>query len=234
MNWSSFHVQKRGNRLEEYEDACAANPEAGRFAVADGASESSFAARWARLLVEGFVTPEQGRKWFAPLRKRWADEVDGLTLPWYAEEKRTEGAFATFLGLVVKRSGKWRATAIGDACLFQIRESSLVTGFPVAFAKEFSNSPNLLCSRPGKQSPLSRRQLGEWRRGDRFFLMTDALADWFLRQCEAGRQPWQAIAEATNGASLNEDFANWINDQREKEYLRNDDVTLLSVEIPKR
>src|SRR5262249_58048077 len=101
--WHAFHLPKRGNAAEEYEDALAADPATGRFAVADGASESSFAASWARLLVEGFVgtvgKPWQNLDWLDPLRQRWADEVDGLSLPWYAEAKREEGAFATLLGL---------------------------------------------------------------------------------------------------------------------------------------
>src|SRR6266404_6244133 len=50
LSWHAFAVPKRGNSTEEYEDAFAANPNAGRFAIADGASESSFASLWAKLL----------------------------------------------------------------------------------------------------------------------------------------------------------------------------------------
>ena len=41
-----FRLQKRGNRLDEYEDACAGDATLGRFAIADGATESSFAGQW--------------------------------------------------------------------------------------------------------------------------------------------------------------------------------------------
>src|SRR5437660_9780190 len=96
--WHAFHLPKRGHAAEEYEDALAADPATGRFAIADGASESSFAAAWARLLAEGFVgasgKPWRDLDWLDPLRRRWADAVDGLSLPWYAEMKREEGAFA--------------------------------------------------------------------------------------------------------------------------------------------
>ena len=65
---------------------------------------ASFAAIWARLLVKRFVAdpgkPWRGLDWVDPLRKNWADEVDALSLPWYAEQKRDLGAFATFLGVV--------------------------------------------------------------------------------------------------------------------------------------
>src|SRR5581483_6124726 len=129
------------------------------FAVADGASESSFAALWAQLLVEGFTHPAKREDpesdWLAPLSERWAAAVDGRPLPWYAEAKREQGAFATLLGLVFRRpatalggGGRWRALAVGDSCLFQVRQDQLVKSFPVNCSQEFGNRPALLCSRP--------------------------------------------------------------------------------------
>src|SRR5262245_37115816 len=125
--WQAGRVPRAGNTEAEYEDALAAA--AGRFAIADGASESSFAGLWAQLLSEGFVNRTQGFRtngsWLATLRERWSAAVDPLELPWYAEQKREQGAFATFLGLVI-RSGRgggrgwWRAVAVGDGCLFHL------------------------------------------------------------------------------------------------------------------
>src|SRR5712692_2413403 len=101
----AFALPKLGNSAEEYEDAAAADPRCGRFAIADGAAESSFAALWARLLVTGFVAapPADLGSWadfLRPLQQRWAAEVGGRPLPWYAEMKLQQGAFATFLGVV--------------------------------------------------------------------------------------------------------------------------------------
>ena len=48
LQWQSLSLPKRGHSPEEYEDALAGDPRSGRFAVADGASESSFAGLWAR------------------------------------------------------------------------------------------------------------------------------------------------------------------------------------------
>ncbi|MGH7226717.1 MAG: hypothetical protein ACRELF_26170, partial [Gemmataceae bacterium] len=56
LRWHAFHVHKRGNAPDEYEDAFAGDTAKARFAIADGASESSFAAMWAQLLTEGFIT----------------------------------------------------------------------------------------------------------------------------------------------------------------------------------
>ena len=43
LRWSVLRLPKQGNTDAEYEDAWAADAAAGRFAVADGASETSFA-----------------------------------------------------------------------------------------------------------------------------------------------------------------------------------------------
>src|SRR4051794_29142331 len=92
FRWRALRLPKRGHTPEEYEDAFAADPALGRFAVADGASESSFAGQWARLLAEGFVAPGarpwRGADWLTAPRRRWAAEVLPLPLPWYAEAKR--------------------------------------------------------------------------------------------------------------------------------------------------
>src|SRR4051812_43359187 len=129
--WTVLCLPKQGNTEEEYEDAWAADPSRGRFAVADGASETSFAGRWAQLLTEGFLGAERPLdvpEWLAGPRRRWAAEVMGLELPWYAEMKREEGAFATLLGVGVRRPrpgrpGRWRAVAVGDSCVVRMHEN---------------------------------------------------------------------------------------------------------------
>lgn len=244
VRWQGFGLAKRGNSPDEYEDAYAAAPRAGRFAVADGASESSFTSLWARLLVEGFVHPVKAQdsqvNWLAPLRQRWAAEVDGLSLPWYAEAKREQGAFATFLGLVFRRptmiggGGRWRALAVGDSCLFQVRKESLVKAFPVSRSEDFGNRPALLCSRPAANDRERQQQgqsQGRWRAGDRFFLMTDALAEWFLRQHETDGKPWQALDAVVGGSEPQAAFSAWVEELRLGEALRNDDVTLVWIAL---
>lgn len=243
IRWRAVHVPKQGHSADEYEDAHAAAPRAGRFAVADGASESSFAALWARLLVEGFTQPgrlrDRGADWLAPLCTRWASEVDGRPLPWYAEAKREEGAFATFLGLTLRRpsvgerGGRWRAWAVGDSCLFQVRSDTLVRAFPVARSEDFGNRPDLLGSRAFSGGEKARPQVtrGRWQAGDRFFLATDALAEWCLRQHEAGLKPWRSLEAILVQAEPQPAFTPWVAARHADDTLRNDDVTLLWVAL---
>jgi hypothetical protein len=236
LRWSVLRLSKHGNTDAEYEDAWAVDAAAGRFAVADGASETSFAARWAQLLTEGFIAaarPAALSDWLADQRRLWLEEVNGLELPWYAEIKREQGAFATFLGLgarapTAKRRGGWRAVAVGDTCLMQIRDGRCIHSFPVQKSAEFGNQPRLIGSRGADSKPDLGR--GALEAGDRLVLMTDALAQWFLQTHEAGGDPWEAVALVLADEKPQSAFADWIAWLRDRDDLRNDDVTLLAIE----
>ena len=90
----------------ECEDAIGINRAAGRFAVADGATEAFDARSWARLLAEGWVvseppalTPEAFGAWVAGQGTALHGAWEGRTLSWYAEEKARRGSFAAFVGV---------------------------------------------------------------------------------------------------------------------------------------
>ncbi len=246
MELLAFCLPKRGNSADEYEDASAGDPERGRFAVADGATESSFAGLWARLLVDGFVAapipqPSRWSDWLPPLQKRWLEEVANKELPWYAEAKLQDGAFATFLGLVIREKsgllGKkkvWQAVAVGDGCFFQVRENRLYRAFPMHNSEDFGNTPWLVGSRNTSPKSLKKKEMrakGDWLAGDRFWLMTDALAQWFLSRVEAGKQPWGDLDALVAEEESENRFAAWIDQQRDEKLLKNDDVTLLAISL---
>ncbi|HYT87494.1 MAG TPA: protein phosphatase 2C domain-containing protein [Gemmataceae bacterium] len=232
----AFSLPKRGNSAEEYEDAAAADPRRGRFAIADGAAESSFAALWAQLLVTGFATAESTDltpwlNWLPALQQRWDATVSGRALPWFAEMKLQQGAFATFLGVIVEPA-RWRAVAVGDSCLFQIRRGRLHRAFPLTSADGFGTTPWLVGSRTSCGAALedrSQRAEGDWQTGDRLWLMTDALALWFLEEVERCRGPWQELEGLLRAATPRDAFVEWVGKQRDACRLRNDDVTLMVI-----
>ena len=246
----AFHLPRLGYALEECQDASAADPRRGRFAIADGAAESPYSALWARLLAEEFVRQDERlprwANWLPSLQDHWVTQVSRPTealnllmepasadVPWYLEAGLNQGAFATFLGLVIEETS-WQALAVGDSCLFQVRQDELMCAFPIARAADFSNSPWLVGSRtsPGEVPHKNGlQQQGDWRPGDRFWLMTDALAQWFLVEVEAGGKPWLALDPLSHRADdeAQQAFAAWIETLRVARQLRNDDVTLLAV-----
>ena len=249
---SHFALPKAGNSAEEYEDAWATSESAGVMpgsfacAVADGATETSFSGLWARLLAAAYCagvdTPDALFDILPLVQEAWRREVAAIPLPWYAEEKARRGAFAALTGLTIvapeaddAAGGRWTALASGDSCLFQVRDDDLVAACPLTCSEDFTNRPTLLSSDPASNDGIADTLVyagGTWLPGDRFYLLTDALACWFLAAFEAGDRPWHildAFLDADKEADAEADFAAWIADLRAARALRNDDVTLLGV-----
>ncbi|HEV2327951.1 MAG TPA: hypothetical protein VGY56_04075 [Verrucomicrobiae bacterium] len=236
---TDFWLPKNGSSEAEYEDASAIAEGKLRFAVADGATETSFSKIWAKQLVRAFVdgrlsipivTDELG-----PLQSRWQKIVHRHPLPWYAEEKASDGAFAAFVGLQffdarsetdVKTN--WRAAAAGDSCLFQLRDGKIVESFPLEDSGSFNDRPNLLGSVANGNGSLETmsRAGGPVFAGDVFFLMTDAIACWFLKEHERGNKPWDLLQGQDQSS-----FRDLVTNLRAEKEMKNDDVTLVRIDF---
>ncbi len=245
----AFYAPKAGNKDSEYEDAfCPQRPLISRkassfsFAVADGATETSFSGMWAKQLVRAFCKGEfdvdEISRNVDTLREHWLRNVSRKPMPWYAQEKIRSGAFAALVGLGLidspesEEDGTWKAHAIGDSCVFQIRDSRLIAKFPIQSSNQFTNSPLLLSSIATEvSSPLQSlsTMCDSWKKGDTFYLMTDAIACWFLTETENGRVPARELQNLSSGKSGH--FQPWLNGLRDSKVVRNDDVTILRVEI---
>lgn len=222
-----------------------------RFAVADGATEGMFSSKWAEMLVKNFcrtkdtindlktVVDKACRNWDSWIRnyieKR---ERRNKPLRWYEEPGLKAGSFSTLLGLKLAdlgkmSNGRWEAVAIGDTCLFQVKNESLVQKFPIGSSSEFSNRPALVSSNPVKNKKVfetNNALEGDWGIGDSFYLMTDALASWFFQELESGSSPWNVLSEFESGVGQNA-FLAWIEGLRSAKKIRNDDVTLVCIRI---
>lgn len=250
---ASFWLPRAGSRLEEYEDAFyprrsgAKSARRMRFAVADGASESLLSGKWADLLVRTWCRSNRLRpgEMIATAMSGWQVEMstylerrqdEERPIQWFEEPGLAKGAYATLAALDMTTaspvSGTWTAVAMGDSCLFQVRNGRLLRSFPMTTSAEFSTSPKLVPSRPhllGKAVANLDQTEGKWQSGDVFFLATDAMAAWFLAAVEQGSAPWSTLAQFE--AQTPELFAAWVGEQRGLSQLRNDDVTLVRVEI---
>ncbi len=248
-----FHVPKRGNAADEYEDAFfPKSPFARcvnefRCAVADGASESAYSGLWAQMLVRGFGLR---RMRMEHLTRLWERATKYQPVPWYLEKKLKNGAHAAFVGLHLRDDTEhnspkmnagvetprfWRALGVGDSCIFQIREDELITVGPLKRAEQFDNSPYLIASK-ARQKRIRKRAVhvtvmeGDWQPGDTFFLVTDALAHWLLSELEADRTPWAPLRDlcADEDETL---YSRLVDELRTNQGLHNDDTTLMQVEV---
>jgi hypothetical protein len=247
---SLFWSPKTGNTLDEYEDAYYPlrmgdfGGKKLRFAVADGASEGMLSRHWANVLVRSFcradLTAMRFPDFLAHTHQQWqawyeeylAYRRQHKPIQWFEEPGLEKGAFSTLLGLELlerRDGGKWRAVGFGDSCLFQVRGQKLLHAFPISDPAGFDSRPLLLASNPAYNQQVGKQVQtlsGNWKAGDCFYLLTDAIAHWFLDKARAGKQPWQQFVDLGTPA-----FAAWVDDLKSAKMIRNDDITLLELKV---
>lgn len=215
-----------------------------RASVSDGATDSIFSKLWAQLLAFGYGSG----KWESDItaesvkeeQNAWLDFLAKQQLPWYAEEKAELGAFAAFVGLTLyDRSKRWSAMAVGDCCLFQVRDGECISAFPISSSSTFSNFPLLLCSVAERNANVfeSKKGIsdGSWQSGDLFLLMSDTVASWFLAQMESGLT--RSIIESIDSIRSLDAFVSLVSHARATKggdgnvLMRDDDVTVTLVRV---
>ena len=243
LNVSHFLAPKDGATFEECEDAVGVSVESGRFALADGATEAFDAGSWARALVAGWVgreaaalTAPEFKAWVVEEGKRFEESWAGRELPWYAEAKARAGSFAAFVGLAFEETAgglRWRALALGDACLVQRRGGEVVRALPLSSPDEFNAAPVLVPTREAALEGALARAVeaeGAARVGDVLLLLSDAAAAWFLGLSLA-RDPVREKFDSLLAASENEALAALIRAERAAGRIKDDDVAAVRVEI---
>ncbi len=249
-SFQSFQIHKAGNHEDEYEDAWQVGPSCSRparIALCDGASESAFARNWAQILSDAFVNrslylpilDEQAlAKWLEPCQTEWSDEVPWENLPWHGEAKTRAGAMATLLGMELDWTSdpsgalvSWQAVAVGDSCLFIVRDDALAFSFPVKESSEFNTTPSLICSVKARNGQLWKRvhqEKGKCFPGDMILLASDGISCWFLKEHEDGRKPWDVLLSLYDNPTQ---WNGWIEDLRSDKAMRNDDTTLIVLKV---
>ncbi len=248
----SLWLPKAGRSADEYEDAywprrngCDPLEDGMRCAVADGATESSFARRWARQLAVTYCNPSTPaptdaagfQAQFDCQAANWLRYVYAKPLAWNFQAKAQRGAFATLAGITFARGengeGCWDAVAVGDSCIFQVRAGELICTWPKLTSGDFSFHPQLLCSIAGNNENVwgdldKLTTSGTWAAGDLFLLMTDALAKWFVTAQENEHRPWETLKVV---AAAPESFSGWVEERRAGQEMPNDDVTLMLISL---
>ena len=247
-----FHEPKAGSTEAEWEDCAGLRPAApgragiARYVVVDGATEAYDSLRWVRQLVTAFLGTDGSQPpaitrdgidgWIAAMQDRWLDEAPRSFATVFEERKfHDAGSFATFLGCDITGLGggqpSWRAAAIGDAVLYLVRTGQVVEQLPRMAPDEFGLNPEGLFTQPAARDRMrAALQLGHGRLqvGDLLFLATDALAEWLARRSTAdGGACWHTLAAMRHPT----EFRRFVAAERRERRMKNDDVTLLRVEI---
>jgi hypothetical protein len=240
------------------------NPAVGRLvaAIADGASESLLSGAWARRLtgnalrlVDSSAGAEPSPQTLALIARhssrQWPDfldeylagrERDNRPLRWYERPGLDRGAHATLAVLELRRETgtgpwSWTAAAIGDSCVFHVRDGKLLAAVPIASPEQFDLSPDLVGSREPDLDLIAARthtHSGHCEPGDRLYLATDALAAWILAAAGGGEPGWDAELRefaALPAPQRSDLFAAWVEARRVDGSLRNDDVAFAHLDF---
>lgn len=254
---SAFWEPKRDSPRDSYEDAWSAGstpldvpvelPEL-RVAIADGASEAMLAKFWAQRLVRELtkVSVVDRRSYHRALRRAidaWPlflegyvaeREASGKPIQWYEEPGLARGAYATTLSLRLRGDSAmdWQCLASGDACVFQVRNGDLISAHPLSNSADFGSLPVLVPSRPLNWEAVKAKTQpchGRWEEGDLFLLTTDALGSWFLSEVERDGKPWDELRDL--GTDEQPPFEDWVANQRALGALKDDDTTLVRIDM---
>lgn len=243
MRVRSFTMSKLGNKPQDCEDYFSWNPGRMKFAMADGASTSIFSDIWARELaraavecdgsivesIDGSVEPM-----LRSARKAWYTSIKWNSLPWFLRNKAVSGSYSTLTLMQMAplaSSYRYSAYAVGDTCLFKIKNGRIESSFPILSPEEFSISPKLVWSGKGSplpqdirlQVPAFQRHEGILQPGEMLILSTDGVSKWLM---ETGRVE-DIVMRINNPPDIKKFLTGEINSRR----MRNDDVAISLIEI---
>jgi hypothetical protein len=219
---------------ESNEDCFEIDLSKGRLAVSDGASESFDSKTWARLLVSEFVrNPAINVDWLENVVLEYNKQYDLATLSWSKRASFDRGSFATLIGVeYFREKNTLDVITIGDSMCAFIEGGVLSKTFPYSLFEEFQQRPELLCTKRENNDFVQDNTFYTKHvtsltvypeRETHLLLMTDALAEWALRQEAEGVPKWRELLDMRS----QEDLQELVLIEREEKRMRIDDVTLV-------
>ena len=221
----------------------------GRFAIADGASQSFYSNIWAEKLVNHFCkTPDidesNWQHWLQPIQKSWLLDVEKRVKQarednkptWVTNQNRLkfgEYATSTFVGLQFLDS-QVKISVVGDSYLFILEGGELIRTYPEAtYADDFGDRPEYLASNEKDSSFQPVIDLIELKNiGSQihFILATDALSEYIFRCHESGDK--KIFSNLLHLSNI-EEFRDFVSHARhsQKIKLKNDDVALVILSV---
>lgn len=245
ITWTTGTVAAPKRRCEEssYEDASRVGLDAPqdrsfRAAISDGATESAFARLWATSLVDAFVNDSAWQQRLDALAQAWAANVWARDLPWNVQEKASQGAHASLLGVVITASHtepwqteRWHvhASIFGDSCFFVVDEAGVIDrAEPYQRPEQFDARPYLLSTSPDHRQRAIDRHLTRRARltnSQTLLLSTDAIGRWMLDALPSEIIELSGIALDSNRS----DFDDWLELHRSDGSLKDDDCTVVAI-----
>lgn len=237
INIKGFITSKKSELYSDCADNYAINKEHNKFAISDGVSKSFFPKIWSDILVNKYVNQKDWKdnnEFIVESQKEWQSKIDEIVnqpeTKWFTKSQynRKDPALATFVGLQFLESDqKWIAQALGDSFLFFIPKDSKEIEIKLSTKPEpivFDNFPDYLSSIGSSHKGEKKAIKGEKIKEGTFYLMTDALAEWFLLNTEQAKQTLDNI-------KTQEQYLETIANERNANRLNDDDSAVLILEL---
>jgi hypothetical protein len=240
---TAWSVAKPGNRPDQNQDAYASEVKDGRIrlTLSDGVTEESFDSRgWAIALSTNFLDrpadldqklAEVAGAFAAKVETRVANADKTKAYSWLAKPRSDFGSKATLLSVDVapgrkKGTFEWRAFGVGDTNLFVVRGNEMIEAWPLKESGDFSRNADVASTKAVFATQWRTDGKGTLEKGDRLYLMTDALAQYVLAKQEAGEPVWSTLDRLDSEAG----FAAFVQDARAAG-MTPDDTTLQRIVV---
>lgn len=236
-----FVTNKNSESYSDCADNYAFSTENHRFAISDGVSVSFFSGIWSQILVDNYVKSNDvtDLNFIEACQKQWQQKIEEIVqqpnVKWFVKSKYSKKDFAaaTLVGLeFFEEKRQWQAQFIGDSFLFFIPKNCVhfegVIKYPEQNNFVFDNYPNYLASidnnHRGEPHISAEEQITEGT----FFLMTDALSEWFIGEL---KKDVKKVLTTLHNLKNQNDFLEIIQLQRNQNTLKNDDSAVLMIEV---
>lgn len=240
----SFQIQKMGLNEAECEDKSAlSSPSSSnlRVAVADGATESLFSDAWADILVNSYV--DSGAEFLNPCdlesaHQEFVQKVSPqiLQMPeirhWFMYEKLERGTHATLAAVEISSLEKIQIVTVGDSCVFwHSGNAEKVKMLPELSPEDFGVFPASICHIAKTWQSLEQKIVKQevlFQDPLQMVLCTDAIACWLVTELQNdGSSAWETLLQLSDYIS----FTSFVKALREQNNIRNDDVTLVLIDV---
>lgn len=235
-----YITSKESELFYDCADRYAYNKSQNKFAISDGVSKSFFPKIWAHILVNKWVDSREfdEAQYILDCQKDWLKQVTEIVnkadAKWFTKNafNRKEPGLATFVGLRFYKKKKewfWKADALGDSFLFFVpKKIKDFTKECIVLSSKlepivFDNFPDYLNSLGNNHKGEKQLKENPLTSGT-FYLMTDALAEWFLNEKD------NAVSKISVWENQ-KDFERFVDEERHNKKLGNDDTAILTIKI---
>lgn len=237
-----FTASKLGESVDSNEDSFKVSLAPLTIALSDGSSRSFKPKKWSSALVSS-LSGSQSLLKVSDIKKisQKVGKLENDDLPWNLEEIRLRGSQATFmrLNLVAQEANfKINCLSIGDSLLVlqstsDSKSSNPTTrSWPFETLQDFPNAPSVVSSiEPFLVRNSQRKQSFKVNRYDFIYLMTDALARYWVEQNIVGKNIHQIFPFLSNQNDAQSSFEVWAKESRTLGLVEDDDLTIIEISL---